>query len=184
MPCRRPINLTRSGTSTQGSLAGSRPSSCVRSQLPRWRSSLACLSSALQLDGTVRSCSSMRRAARRRAWSAHPGDLQVKSATQIEGGVIQGQLVGCHPKIECIAAGAAAETMPAVAFQMGGERAAARRAGTMNWAWATHLVSSLVCGHEAQQFQHLVQAHPAAQSSVINPRHHGLLSRGTEKRNP
>src|SRR5271154_4175992 len=127
------------------------PSSCILSQLPWWRSSLACLSprgSSAARSGVL---SGTGRAARGGAPSRRPGDVQVQPLAQLQGSFIKRSLGRGRPQVQSVAVGAAAETVPTVPLQVGGERAAARRLGTMYGTRATHLVAVVSAGHETQQ---------------------------------
>jgi hypothetical protein len=65
----------------------------------------------------------------RRRWAAcgrvtggQPRDVQVQPLAQVQGGFIQRQLGRSHPQVQGIAVGAAAEALPTMPLQVGGER--------------------------------------------------------------
>ena len=169
-PCRRPIKAGEVGNNDARKHHGLEvPVIAYVSQFPQcvrpWRASGSASSSTAR-PGVLSS--------RRRTASRQPRDRQVEPVTQVDGRLIHRQLGGGAPQVQRIAVGAAAKALPAVAFQMRGERAAARRACAVQRTRTTHLGTGTVGGHEAQQVQDLAQTQHAAQGTVIDASHHDL----------
>jgi hypothetical protein len=118
----------RSGPLTHGSITGSDPSNCILLQPPQVRSSLASLSSATGSAARAGVDSRMGRTTRRRPRRRRqPRYVQVQPLAQVQRRLIKRQLPHGDPQVQGVAAGTAAETVPALPLQVGGKRAAARR---------------------------------------------------------
>jgi hypothetical protein len=88
------------------------------------------LASVRPASSTARSrvFSGRRWAARGLRAGGQPRDVEVQPAAQVQGSLIQGQAGRGRPQVQSVAVGAAAKTVPAVAFQVGGEGTTAGRA--------------------------------------------------------
>ena len=142
-PYRGPIQATRSGTVAHGCVAGSASPTSGFSQHLGSRSSLACLSSAVWLPGTVgeaplwfrhgsvllgRLVRSSRAAVASRLRRVQPGYGLVQPLAQIEDCRVQRQAGQGGPQVQSVAAGPAAKTVKDILPQVSGEGPAGGRA--------------------------------------------------------